>query len=1105
MDGLKKSKSPPFTLLATNFPSDLDSAVLRRVPSLIHLGLPSLKARQQIFQIYLAEEKLHPDVNLCHLAQMSQGYSGSDIQTVCVQAALICDTFIGDDARRYIANTHFDKAFQRSAPTVSKGDLAKIKTFSKEYNPAALESIDQLDKVGCLPQITSQPQYEEGKTTLGGDELPPKHTKMPPIGRVDGIDDHASATRLDELESPYPYYSLQPDSMQIRVLSILPNENNPDGLLRCTLRTVDLNDWTTEYRKVSSFIDAHGYPNLPRLHLAMWFYACSFVQGDRLIYNLVSKYSKEERLEKLWTNFVQSVSSLEGNHEIRHRFNWGDYTALSYVWGDATDRQDILLDGHRFSVARSLYNALSHLRDALEVEKRELHIWADAICINQDDQEERAREVKKMGLIYSQCFSDTAWLGDLTPAIACEVPSVRIFLNSMKVADLQVTDLYESGFELVMDLITRLSAAHSLDVVSAGLLLSPFWERLWTIQEVKLGPRILFHCGKEVFTTQDIWKLCVVRMRLLRLSNKEESVSNNILLKGIGRALTRLSCLRPFDDNECFRSLKLSTADYVRFAGDSKSKDPRDKVFGLVALLPDSIAERIKPNYDPSFTKQDTYVMFFKSCYQVAGNLDFLARVIVRPSFIPDLPSWALDLDSNICKTDSASGWILECNSHKHMTLAGQDHVPYRFHKTNLGMPEKQLTFGENDRLLFCEGVIVDALVSLGAVEISNSGLNVHLQAERDVSKSRAAIPASNYAWKLALVRVFMQDSFYEFSESPSVLDLQWPNSATRGNFQDWPDYQTHDYDRQLTKHLTASYLTLFSWPFLKGNEDFDIGGELLRDYFTSSTDTDRADPAEDKKLVEIRNKDCLVAFYIEQKRAWARVLREPALLFIHPGIGEILVFLGLVQYFPDRPIYGLRARGFNPGESPSDVLTNILTTYFEAHKKQQPNSPYATAGYSYDSMLAFELSKMLEAGGDVAQSEQRSEELVDELRELPQSEQVIKLLAESNRERCADLALTRESLETWIGVAWSLQKIGWEYEPSGSVECMDVFYCQPLKVVARTRKEYRETKLNRWTDFVRSEVRFHEVDGEHYSMIGPEHVFTFQQTLRKALVARGL
>ncbi|KAI4207711.1 MAG: hypothetical protein LQ349_009825 [Xanthoria aureola] len=94
----------------------------------------------------------------------------------------------------------------------------------------------------------------------------------------------------------------------------------------------------------------------------------------------------------------------------------------------------------------------------------------------------------------------------------------------------------------------------------------------------------------------------------------------------------------------------------------------------------------------------------------------------------------------------------------------------------------------------------------------------------------------------------------------------------------------------------------------------------------------------------------------------------KTSLWLIHPGIGEILVFLGLVQYFPDRPIYGLRARGFDPGESPFDGLKEILTMYFEAVKKQQPHGPYAIAGYSYGSILAFELSKMLEASGDVVQ-----------------------------------------------------------------------------------------------------------------------------------------
>ncbi|KAM0793987.1 hypothetical protein BDR22DRAFT_877314 [Usnea florida] len=262
-------------------------------------------------------------------------------------------------------------------------------------------------------------------------------------------------------------------------------------------------------------------------------------------------------------------------------------------------------------------------------------------------------------------------------------------------------------------------------------------------------------------------------------------------------------------------------------------------------------------------------------------------------------------------------------------------------------------------------------------------------------------------------------------------------------------------------------------------------------------------------------------------------------LWLIHPGIGEILVFLGLVQYFPDRPIHALRTRGFNPGEEPFDCLTDIVTTYYHAMKKQQPHGPYAIAGYSYGSMLAFEISKLLESNNDTVQflgsfnlpphikdrmrmldrtagllhiahfcgiiTEQRSDELTNELRALPQPVQVAKLLAESDQQRCAELALTPESLLNWTNVAWSLQKIGWEHDPSGSVAQMDVFYCQPLQVVARTREEYRDTKLNRWADFVRGDVRFHEVDGEHYTMIGVEHVHGFQRTLKKALAARGL
>ena len=265
---------------------------------------------------------------------------------------------------------------------------------------------------------------------------------------------------------------------------------------------------------------------------------------------------------------------------------------------------------------------------------------------------------------------------------------------------------------------------------------------------------------------------------------------------------------------------------------------------------------------------------------------------------------------------------------------------------------------------------------------------------------------------------------------------------------------------------------------------------------------------------------------------------KNPLWLF-HPGIGEILVFLGLAQYFPDRPIYAFRPRGFNPGEQPFRDQQDLLETYYHGLREKQPKGPYALAGYSFGTVLAFELSKRLEEEGETVQflasfnlpphikqrmrtldwtaaiihishfcaiiSQERADVLNTSLRALPENEQIAALLAESDPIRTAELGLTPVSLLTWANVALSLQKIGWEYEPSGTVSRMDIFYCQPLKDVASSREEYRNEKLNHWSDFVRDDLQYHEVGGEHYTMIGPEHLPKFQQTLKRVMAARGV
>ncbi|RDL32373.1 uncharacterized protein BP5553_08829 [Venustampulla echinocandica] len=65
------------------------------------------------------------------------------------------------------------------------------------------------------------------------------------------------------------------------------------------------------------------------------------------------------------------------------------YTALPYVWGDATDTTLVLIGGKALFITKSLDCALKHLRDKRQI----VYIWVDAICINQNEIEAQNQQV----------------------------------------------------------------------------------------------------------------------------------------------------------------------------------------------------------------------------------------------------------------------------------------------------------------------------------------------------------------------------------------------------------------------------------------------------------------------------------------------------------------------------------------------------------------------------------------------------------------------------------------------------------------------------------------------------------------------------------------
>lgn len=269
------------------------------------------------------------------------------------------------------------------------------------------------------------------------------------------------------------------------------------------------------------------------------------------------------------------------------------------------------------------------------------------------------------------------------------------------------------------------------------------------------------------------------------------------------------------------------------------------------------------------------------------------------------------------------------------------------------------------------------------------------------------------------------------------------------------------------------------------------------------------------------------------------RTGEKAPLWLVHPGVGEILVFLPLGKYILERSVYCLRARGFGPNEPYFKDIDEAVRTYHQSIKRYQPQGPYAIAGYSYGAMLAFEITKVLESTGDEVRffgsfnlpphikfrmrqldwtevlmnlsyflgllPEDYTRVISDQLHCLPRDKAIARVVRDAAPGRMKELDLDAAGLEKWVGLAHHLQAMARDYDPSGTVASIDIFCAIPLAAVSRTREDWVANHLSKWKDFSASEPRLHDVQGSHYSMLGPENVISFQKLLKKALSARGI
>ncbi|RMJ18164.1 hypothetical protein CDV36_002119 [Fusarium kuroshium] len=349
------------------------------------------------------------------------------------------------------------------------------------------------------------------------------------------------------------------------------------------------------------------------------------------------------------------------------------YEALSYTWGDPKVTREIIVNGYLVNVTFNLYSALYRLRQPEETRV----LWVDALCINQTDVDERGQQVGLMGKIYSICDNTVIWIGeppvDTWPAHWFgddrDHPSLRwlgnefVYYSTLRepvdpasvdivfhvFANLRlIQDSHLSEQPLFKDM-TGATFAYPLDYnyycsmmaqALAPFADSPWWTRIWTVQECILPQRATFIYGpvsiELPFMLQVFSSLSGHMLDCCSTTGAQTHPELMPHLRKLGLAM------RPIDELRSGRregpEVSLWTA--LSFTRSRFATDDRDRVFGVLGLVNSWMGEPIIPNYRAKTEEIYTLATLDEA---LSTNSLLPLHFPLQKDAHPGVPSWVID------------------------------------------------------------------------------------------------------------------------------------------------------------------------------------------------------------------------------------------------------------------------------------------------------------------------------------------------------------------------------------------------------------------------------------------------------------------------------
>ena len=311
-----------------------------------------------------------------------------------------------------------------------------------------------------------------------------------------------------------------------------------------------------------------------------------------------------------------------------------EYAALSYCWGDAAQTKVISVDDIKTPVTVNLADALQRLR-GLGVSR----VWADALCINQADKQEKGLQIRNMKHIYSKADKTYSWLGregdDPLEAVFAFFMSLLDTHDSTVLAptphtcrttwqDHQVDGLVPPPPPI--DGCQCCTTEACFDKLQR-ILERQYWKRRWIIQETSVSSRPILLCEDQAITLNDMEKA----ISRCRASHYWGSDSERVYQKWF-RTTTALRILYQ-------KGKRISLCAAIAQTRGFISTDPRDAIFSLLALCHDGLELVPTPNYFEPI--EEVVTNLTRALILKYKHLDF---ILLNPLSDSDtLPSWAPD------------------------------------------------------------------------------------------------------------------------------------------------------------------------------------------------------------------------------------------------------------------------------------------------------------------------------------------------------------------------------------------------------------------------------------------------------------------------------